>query len=163
MKLSEYIKTRLKELGMKRSDLVNEHGLDWSTLSGIDHDKKIWKVTQEKLARALQCSMGDIQACLAEQPDERRMVKIDPERAKMNELAREEEVTIMELPQPNPNYLTERWGQYVEPAETAEEYKQGLRDMFIKMAGNASFDTPFSDLTSSFGKAVLDQIIKEDP
>ena len=67
MKLSEFINRRLLELGMIRSDLVNKHDLDWSTLSNIDHDKTVRKTTQEKLAKALQCTMGDIQACLAEQ------------------------------------------------------------------------------------------------
>ena len=67
MKLSDFINRRLLELGMIRSDLVNKHDLNWSTLSNIDHDKPISKITQEKLAKALQCTMGDIQACFAEQ------------------------------------------------------------------------------------------------
>ena len=68
MILSDFISRRLLELGMIRSDLVNKHDLDWSTLSNITHGKKINKATQEKLAKALQCSQGDIQACMAEQP-----------------------------------------------------------------------------------------------
>ena len=68
MTLNEFINRRLLELGMIRSDLVNKHDLDWSTLSNITHGKKISKTTQEKLAKALQCTQGDIQACMAEQP-----------------------------------------------------------------------------------------------
>ena len=58
MTLSEFIKKRLDELGMKRSNLINDYDLAWSTLSNIDHDKPINKVTQEKLAKALQCSQA---------------------------------------------------------------------------------------------------------
>ena len=67
MKLSEFINKRLKELGMKRSDLINKHDLVWSTLSTLDRGGSIGNVTIEKLALALQCNRGDIQACLAEQ------------------------------------------------------------------------------------------------
>lgn len=67
MTLSEFIKKRLEEMGKNRSWLVNSNDLEWTTLSNIDHGKTISKVTQEKLAKALECSQGDIQACLAEQ------------------------------------------------------------------------------------------------
>lgn len=79
MKLGEFIKKRLKELGMKRSNLINDYDLAWSTLSNIDHDKPINKVTQEKLAKALQCSQGDIQKCLAEMPSPFRKEATKPE------------------------------------------------------------------------------------
>ena len=79
MTLSEFIKKRLDELGMKRSNLINDYDLAWSTLSNIDHDKPINKVTQEKLAKALQCSQGDIQKCLAEMPSPLRKEATKPE------------------------------------------------------------------------------------
>ena len=79
MTLSEFIKKRLDELGMKRSNLINDYDLAWSTLSNIDHDKPINKVTQEKLAKALRCSQGDIQKCLAEMPSPFRKEATKPE------------------------------------------------------------------------------------
>ena len=72
MKLDDFINERLEKLHMTRTVLVNNYGLSWSILSNIKHDKPISAATKEKLALALQCSQGDIQACLAEMPDERR-------------------------------------------------------------------------------------------
>ena len=94
MKLSEFIKKRLEELGIKRSNLINDYDLAWSTLSNIDHDKPINKVTQEKLAKALQCSQGDIQACLAEQNPLKSVIVNKKSLAKLN--------AKKEVPAPDP-------------------------------------------------------------
>lgn len=67
MKLHDYINLRIKELGMKRGDLVDKGGLAWSTLSLIKNNKYIGPVTVQKLAKVLECTAGDIQACMAEQ------------------------------------------------------------------------------------------------
>ena len=79
MKLSDFINKRLKELGRNRNWLINHGDLEWSTLSNIDKGIAIRKITQEKLAKALECSMGDIQACLAEAPSPLRKEAAKPE------------------------------------------------------------------------------------
>ena len=79
MTLNDFINKRLKELGMKRTDLVNKFDIEWSTLTTIRRGKFIRKVTQERLAKALQCSQGDIQACMAEAPTPLRAEAEKPE------------------------------------------------------------------------------------
>lgn len=84
MNLSEFIKKKLEELGKNRSWLVNFGDIDWQTLSNIDKGRGISKATQEKLANALGCTQGDIQACLAEQNPLKNVVVNKKSLAKLN-------------------------------------------------------------------------------
>jgi len=165
MKLNEFIAQRLQELGITRSVLVNDFGLAWSTLSNIDKGKPIGEVTKQKLALALQCSQGDIQACLAEAPDERRkggsvMEAIE----KLDQIVREEHPETVADEDDAGEYGFAVQEQIEEPLPlTVEEYRQRLKDLFLRIASNVS--DPYdhmSTLTASFGKAVLDILVKED-
>ena len=160
MTLSEFIKKRLDELGMKRSNLINDYDLAWSTLSNIDHNKPINKVTQEKLAKALQCSQGDIQKCLAEMPSPFRKEATKPEgmagigiTAKKVKIKKDEVDKLMRekpyVTAPDPEEPAEVFAQkteadeepfpvyhsvYEEDKQEGEErYKQKLRDMCLRI------------------------------
>ena len=149
MKLSEFINKRLKELGMKRSDLINKHDLVWSTLSTIDRGGSIGNVTIEKLALALQCNRGDIQACLAEQNPLQKAVVSKKSLAKQKvidntedferaantikkvmeeepfvtpESEPEEEVDVMFPPEPEEK-----------PEETVAEFKARMKDICLRL------------------------------
>ena len=67
MKLSELIKKRRAELGLKWTDF-EDAGIHCNTLSNLLNDKQggIKPATQEKLALVLKVSQGEIQACVAE-------------------------------------------------------------------------------------------------
>lgn len=97
MNLSEFIKKKLEELGKNRSWLVNFGDIDWQTLSNIDKGRGISKATQEKLANALGCTQGDIQACLAEQNPLKNVVVSKKSLAKLN--------AKKEAPAPDPEEL----------------------------------------------------------
>lgn len=84
MNLSEFIKKKLEEMGKNKSWLVNFGDVDWGTLSNIDKGKGISKATQEKLANALGCTQGDIQACLAEQNPLKNVIVNKKSLAKLN-------------------------------------------------------------------------------
>jgi len=146
--LSEFIKKRLAELGMKRSDLVNKFDLEWSTLSAIDHDKTVRKITQEKLARALQCTQGDIQACMAEQPhpfrkEAARKEGLHKTQPVVEETEPEEEPENIFDSDPDPetsldDYLNTPFPEYKsvyeeDRLEGEERYKQKLRDMCLRI------------------------------
>lgn len=163
MKLSEFINQRLAELGMKRSDLVNKFDLEWSTLSAIDHDKTVRKITQEKLAKALHCTMGDIQQCLAEQNplkdvvvSKKSLAKKQPSVMetvdKLEKMIKEEPYVTPEPEEepenifnsdPDPetsldDYLNTPFPEYKsvyeeDRKEGEERYKQKLRDMCLRI------------------------------
>ena len=165
MQLSDFIKKRLAELGKNRSWLINSGDLDWSTLSNIDKGMTIRKVTQEKLARALQCSMGDIQQCLMEQNPLKDVVVSKKALAKMKPSVMETvdklEAMIKEepyvTPEPEPAEVFQADEPEVEPVdmmfpvetevetdnritrEVAEEcYKRKLKDKVGKILTNST-------------------------
>ena len=174
MKLSELYKERMGAIPeLTRRKLVDAVGS--ATVYAIQHDvpRKFRKSTLHKLAEVWKCSVGDIQACLAEMPNplrkeaerpEGKAGLIKKERTQMKELPRDEELPFMELPTPAPEFLTENVDGYCDETEqTAEEFKQELRWLFIKLASDIQIsDTPVSNLTSVFGKAVLDRIAENE-
>lgn len=211
MKLSEFVKNRRAELGLTWNDIM-DGGISNNTFCNIVNGKQLTMkpATMEKLARILQCSIGDIQACMSEAPHPLRkeaekqegkifiapnkktkreqiaeMMKKKPfapdeepvkvekpevevektdmqERAQMKEFPRDEIFPFMtSLPVPKLKYLTGEWKKEKTKEQTAEEYKQELRDLFIKLAKDSRLDATFVDLIISFGKAVLDQIAEK--
>jgi len=96
MTLNEFIVKRMAELGLKRSDLVNKFDLDWSTLGKIAHGHSIRPVTQQKLALALDCDQGKIQACLAEQNPLRKTI------VSKKSLAKQKPKKAEPMPEPEP-------------------------------------------------------------
>ncbi len=145
MKLSEFINKRLKELGMKRSDLINKHDLVWSTLSTIDRGGSIGNVTIEKLALALQCNRGDIQACLAEQNPLQKAIVSKKSLAKQKVIDNTEDFeraanTIKKVMEEKP-FVTPEPEEEVDvmfPVETAAEetlaeFKARMKDFCLRM------------------------------
>ena len=169
MKLSEFINKRLKELGMKRSDLINKHDLVWSTLSTIDRGGSIGNVTIEKLALALQCNRGDIQACLAEQNPLQKAVVSKKSLAKQKVIDNTEEFeraanTIKKVIEEKPVVTPEPEEEVdvmfpVETAaeETLAEFKARMKDMCLRKFA----EYKDSDEAKIFiAEAVLEELLK---
>ena len=70
MKLSEFVKKRRAELGLTWNDIM-DGGIAHNTFSRIVNDKQLTMKasTMEKLARVLKCTIGELQACMAEVPN----------------------------------------------------------------------------------------------
>ena len=70
MKLSEFVKKRRAELGLTWNDIM-DGGIAHNTFSRIVNDKQLTMKasTMEKLARILKCTIGELQACMAEVPN----------------------------------------------------------------------------------------------
>ena len=151
MTLSEFIKKRLEEMGRNKSWLVNFNDLEWSTFTRINKGLPITKATQEKLAKALECSQGDIQACMAETPNPLRKEAAKPEgTAGISIMAKPKKKPKPEAPAPDPKdeepaevFQTDEPEEkpfpvyrsvYEEDRQEGEErYKQKLRDMCLRI------------------------------
>ena len=151
MTLSEFIKKRLEEMGRNKSWLVNFNDLEWSTFTRINKGLPITKATQEKLAKALECSQGDIQACMAETPNPLRKEAAKPEEtAGISIMAKPKKKPKPEAPAPDPKdeepaevFQTDEPEEkpfpvyhsvYEEDRQEGEErYKQKLRDMCLRI------------------------------
>lgn len=84
MALWDYMQKRMQELGLTAYKLQKDYDVPWSTIQRIKAGKPITTPSKQKLALALSCSMGDINAAIvqAKAPEE-------------NETGRESEDSVM--------------------------------------------------------------------
>ncbi len=173
MNLSEFIKKKLEELGKNRSWLVNFGDIDWSTLSNIDHGKSISKVTQEKLAKALDYTQGDIQACLAEQNplknvivNKKSLAKLKPKpEAPAPDPKDEEPAEVFKTDEPEPDEDDEEQAEYTY-SETkkleqmaCDNYRQQLRDMCLRIFSSGIPGThTMKDIYADIGYAIVKEL-----
>ena len=175
MNLSEFIKKRLEELGKNRSWLVNFGDIEWSTLSNIDKGRGISKETQEKLASALGCTQGDIQACLAEQNPLKNVVVNKKSLAKTNakktvpapdpkdeEPAEVFQTEPEELPfteEPEVDMMFPEPEATAEPEETAKQYRHKLHNMVFKvMVSSMLLECAKEDIFTDIGIALVKEL-----
>lgn len=163
MKLSEFHKEKMAaNPELTRRELVEAVGS--ATVYAIQHDvpRKFRKVTLHKLAELWKCSVGDIQACMAEMPNPLRKEAERPEG--IHVIGGKKKKEPESEPDEEPAEVFEPEVEVFETdMQTAEEFKQELRWLFIKLASDIQvFDTPMHELTSVFGKAVLDRIAEKE-
>lgn len=141
MTLSEFIKKRLEEMGRNKSWLVNFNDMDWSTFTRINKGLPISKATQEKLAKALECSQGDIQACIAEQNPLQNVIVNKKSLAKLNakkeapapDPKEEEPAEVFKTDEPEDEFPVYHSVYEEDKQEGEERYKQKLRDMCLRI------------------------------
>lgn len=80
MKLSEFVRKRREELNLTLNDII-DGGIANNTYYNIVNDKQLTMkpATMEKLARLLKCTIGELQACMAEVPNPLREEAERPE------------------------------------------------------------------------------------
>ena len=186
MKLSEFIKKRKEELKLTWHDFADA-GLGSQTMHNLNNDKQvsIKPVTKEKLATVLQCSQGDIQACLAEMNPLKKVViskkslakQKHPEVDTMKEVM-EEKPYVAPEPEPDPEEPAEVFSPEeptdelfpvyhspydAEREEGAKEYRQKLRDMVLRVmaSGRAGEDT-LGDVYTDIGIALVKELVSYD-
>ena len=150
MKLSEYYKERMAaNPELTRRELVDAVGS--ATVYAIQHDvpRNFRKSTLQKLAEMWKCSIGDIQACLAEMPNPLRKEAEKPEgqagtsiTAKAGKNKKDEVDKLMrekpfapapdpEEPEPDVDIMFPVEEPAEEPEETLEEFKARMKDMCL--------------------------------
>ncbi len=174
MKLSEFIATKNKELGLKWAD-YQAAGIGAQTYYNIMHDKQrsMQPATMEKLALVLKCCKGDIQASIADTPNplrkeaEKREGVIGKKSAKKEMPAPDpvdEEPAEVFQPEPEPEMdFPEYHSPYQEERDAgAEEYKAKLREMVLKiMAEGIPGQDTLSDVYADVGIALVKELIGE--
>lgn len=77
MALWDYMQKRMQELGLTAYKLQKDYDVPWLTIQRIKAGKPITTPSKQKLALALSCSMGDINAAIAqaEVPEENETEK----------------------------------------------------------------------------------------
>ena len=77
--LAEFVKRRMEELGVTAKALCEEFNIGYQTQKNIRKGKSLRDSTKELLARALQCSIGDINEALSNTPHPLRKEAAKPE------------------------------------------------------------------------------------
>ena len=156
MTLAEFCKKRREELGLSWNDII-DGGIANNTWCNIVNGKQLTvkPATMEKLARLLDCTKGDLQACMAETPNPLRKEAAKPEgTAGISIMAKPKKKPKSEAPAPDPeDEEPAEVFETDEPEEEAEEmafpvyhsvyeedrqegeerYKQKLRDMCLRI------------------------------
>lgn len=150
MTLAEFVKKRREELHLTWNDIL-DGGIANNTFSSIVSGKQLTMkpVTMEKLARVLKCTIGELQACMAEAPNPLREEAAKPEgNAGISITAKAKKTVIKKVaPAPDPEdeepaevFQTEDepfpvyHSVYEEDRKEGEErYKQKLRDMCLRI------------------------------
>ena len=193
MKLSEFVKKRRAELGLTWNDIM-DGGIAHNTFSRIVNDKQLTMKasTMEKLARVLKCTIGELQACLAEVPNPLREEAELPEgnagisstartgKSKKDEVDKvmREKPYVTPEPAPDPEEPAEVFSPEeptdelfpvyhspydAEREEGAKEYRQKLRDMVLRvMASGRAGEDTLGDVYTDIGIALVKELVSYD-
>ena len=180
MTLAEFCKKRKEELGLTWNDIV-DGGIAQYTFSMIASGKQLTMkpATMEKLARLLKCTMGDIQACMAETPNPLRKEAEKPEgTAGISIMAKAKKKPKPEAPALDPKddepaevFKTDEPEEKPFPVyhsvyeedrlEGEERYKQKLRDMCLRIFSSGVPGThTMKDIYADIGYAVVKELAK---
>lgn len=156
MTLAEFMKKRREELGLSWNDII-DGGIANNTWCNVVNGKQLTvkPATMERLARLLKCTIGELQACMAETPNPLRKEAEKPEgqagvsiTAKAGKNKKDEVDKLMRekpfAPAPDPVIRrNQRWRSAdvdimfpveepaEEPEETLEEFKARMKDMCL--------------------------------
>ena len=124
MTLAEFCKKRREELGLNWNDII-DGGIANNTWCNIVNGKQLTvkPATMEKLARLLDCTKGDLQACMAKTPNPLRKEAEKPEgQAGASITAKKVPVKKNAVePEPEPEPEVDIMFPVEEPAEEPEE------------------------------------------
>ena len=179
MTLAEFMKKRREELGLSWNDII-DGGIANNTWCNIVNGKQLTvkPATMEKLARVLKCTIGDLQACMAETPNPLRKEAEKPEgqagasiTAKAGKNKKDEVDKLMrekpfapapdpEEPEPDVDIMFPVEEPAEEPEETLEEFKQRLRMMCLKEMTTADTYEPSAQVFMHIGKRLVEELVK---
>ena len=180
MKLSEFYKERMAaNPGLTRMELVD--AVSSATVYAIQHDvpRNFRKSTLHKLAELWKCSVGDIQACMAETPNPLRKEAEKPEgnagisitagagksKKKVTpapDPEDEEPAEVFQADEPEEKPFPVYHSVYEEDRQEGEErYKQKLRDMCLRIFSSGVPGThTMKDIYADIGYAIVKELAK---
>ena len=164
MPLNDYIAQRMAELGISYGDILDA-GVSTTTMQRIRNCEtvNIKDVTKQKLALVLKCSVGDINAALADTPsplkDERtRTVPVKPEALEEEPQAVDEQI-LQPLPLPKVQFLSSD-RPYIQPlVPTEDDYKAKLKHKVLQMITEGNYAT-VNGLCQEFGREVMKELLE---
>lgn len=180
--LWDFVEKRMHELGLTRYDLEMDHDVPYATMQRIKSGFTGFKeVTKQKLALALQCSVGDINAAIsgtvaeptgskenAAESEPPKKVKVIKE-ARKEETSQKNERPKERWPEDPPDEASGQKGEVMYSEREVDEickkrineYKQQLKDLSLKTLTsvpklNVSGETPYGIV----GRALIEKLLE---
>lgn len=180
MTLCEFVRKRREELGLTQNDIIDA-GVANNTYYNIVNGKQLTMkpATMEKLARVLKCTIGELQACMAEVPNPLREEAERPEgnagisitakakkkvkpKAPAPDPKDEEPAEVFQADEPEEKPFPVYHSVYEEDRQEGEErYKQKLRDMCLRIFSSGVPGThTMKDIYADIGYAIVKELAK---
>ena len=150
MSLYKFVAKRLDEMGMTMKQLAENEGINDTTINRIKAGCTILDGTKLKLAKGLKCSIGDINAAIAQRDDEPVPEKVP---IKWYEDQKTEDIVVPdEIPRPGLTNI---------PADVnVEMYKQHLVDKLITLIVQKRSDVQLFEIYAAFGEEVAKELFR---
>lgn len=180
MTLAEFMKKRREDLGLTWNDII-DGGIANNTWCNVVNGKQLTvkPATMERLARLLKCTIGELQACMAETPNPLRAEAEKPEgNAGISIMAKpkkkpkpetpapdpkdEEPAEVFQADEPEEKPFPVYHSVYEEDRQEGEErYKQKLRDMCLRIFSSGIPGThTMKDIYADIGYAIVKELAK---
>lgn len=150
MSLYKFVAKRLDEMGLTMKQLAENEGINYTTVNRIKAGGTIPDGTKQKLAKGLKCSIGDINAAIAQRDDEPVPEKVP---IKWYEDQKTEDIVVPdEIPRPGLTNI---------PADVnVEMYKQHLVDKLITLIVQKRSDVQLFEIYAAFGEEVAKELFR---
>lgn len=150
MSLYKFIEKKLPEVGLTMKQLAENEGINYTTINRIKAGGTILDGTKQKLAKGLKCSIGDINAAIAQLDDGPAPEKV-PIKWHEDKKVDEDIVVPDEIPRPGLTNI---------PADVnVEMYKAHLREMLVKRMAEIRMTASVADVFADFGRMVAQELI----
>jgi len=149
MSLYKFIEKKLPEVGLTMKQLAENEGINYTTINRIKAGGTILDGTKQKLAKGLKCSIGDINAAIAQLDDGPAPEKVPVKWYEDLKVA--DEAVPDKVPRPGLTKI---------PADVnVEMYKAHLREMLVTRMAEIRMSASVADAFADFGRMVAQELI----
>jgi len=158
MKLWDFIDSRLKTLGRNEAWLI-DHGIAAMTVNRIKAGGTVLDGTKQKIAKALGCTIGDINEALSKREEPKVNVPVGEIEPEVKEVLDD----FMENGQAKIPAGRIKWFPDQPVVQfSVDGYKDHLKNKLLKMMLAGMEFASVSDLYREFGQAVVREILGEN-
>lgn len=151
MSLYKFIEKKLPEVGLTMKQLAENEGINYTTINRIKAGGTILDGTKQKLAKGLKCSIGDINAAIAQLDDAPAPEKV-PIKWHEDKKVDADIVVPDEIPRPGLTNI---------PADVnVEMYKEHLLHKLLSRMAGARCDVQLFSIYADFGEEVAQELFR---
>lgn len=157
MSLYKFVAKRLDEMGLTMKQLSENEEINYTTINRIKAGGTIRDGTKQKLAKGLKCSIGDINAAIAQLDDavvEQPKTVVEQQKVPIKWYEDQkvaDEAVPDEIPRPGLTKI---------PDVNVEMYKQHLMDKLFTLIAQKRSDVQLFEIYAAFGEEVAKELFR---